>query len=503
MNEKILKLFLVLYVLAGTALGLSLFSHGYLFMGGVSLFIALGSGWIFFSKKTQALRFMYPGLLTFVLFMILPILFTVYIAFTNLGTGHFLSKAQVKKTLLSEKVIPENAVSMEYSIYPRLDSPSILVAHTEEGDYKTFLEDGATTLALQPFRDKLPDVAPFSLSEIYEMKERLSRFDFVTPEGKKLKYHRTDLLIESSYRYESLADGSLKDTVTGITWREDTEVGFFRSGNETLAPGFYVNTGFKNFKSLISDSRLNSNFFKVLQWTLMWSFFSVLLTFSFGTFLAIVINDKGLELKALYRVLFIIPYSIPFFISVLIFKGMMNKDFGAINLLLVELGFDKIPWLETPFWAKISCLVVNLWLGFPYMFLVVTGILQSIPASLYEAAKLDGAGRIATFRHITLPLIMSAVGPLLVGSFAFNLNNFVGIYLLTGGGPPIPGATTAAGETDILISYTYRLAFEGGQGQDFGLASSIALFIFLIVSILTLINFKLSGMGGETNKEAA
>ena len=181
----------------------------------------------------------------------------------------------------------------------------------------------------------------------------------------------------------------------------------------------------------------------------------------------------------------------------------MNKDFGAINLLLVEMGFDKIPWLETPFWAKISCLVVNLWLGFPYMFLVVTGILQSIPASLYEAAKLDGAGKIATFRHITLPLIMSAVGPLLVGSFAFNLNNFVGIYLLTGGGPPIPGVTTAVGETDILISYTYRLAFEGGQGQDFGLASSIALFIFLIVSILTLINFKLSGMGGETNKEAA
>ena len=136
------------------------------------------------------------------------------------------------------------------------------------------------------------------------------------------------------------------------------------------------------------------------------------------------------------------------------------------------------------------------------MFLIVTGILQSIPESLYEAAKLDGAGRIATFKNITLPLIMSAVGPLLVGSFAFNLNNFVGIYLLTGGGPPIPGASTAVGETDILISYTYRLAFEGGQGQDFGLASSIALFIFLIVSILTLINFKLSRMGSADEETA-
>lgn len=502
MNEKLLKLFLILYVLAGFVLGIGLLSSGYLFMGGVSLFISLGSSYIFFSKKTQALRFMYPGLLTFILFMILPIMFTIYIAFTNLGTGHFLSKEQVRETLLSEKVIPENAVSMEYSIYPRENAPDILVAHTLEGDYKTYLEAEASTLSLQPFRDKLPDVAPLSLSEIYERKEELSKFNFITPEGKKLKYHRTDLLIESDQRYSVLETGSLKDQVTGTIWTEDNESGYYRSGKETLAPGYYVHTGFKNFTSLLSDSRLNSNFFKVLRWTLAWSFFSVFFTFSFGTFLAIIVNDKGLKLKALYRVLFIIPYSIPFFISVLIFKGMMNKDFGAINQVLVELGFSKIPWLETPFWAKISCLVVNLWLGFPYMFLVVTGILQSIPASLYEAAKLDGAGRIATFKNITLPLIMSAVGPLLVGSFAFNLNNFVGIYLLTGGGPPIPGATTAVGETDILISYTYRLAFEGGQGQDFGLASSIALFIFLIVSILTLINFKLSGMGGA-DKEAA
>lgn len=502
MNHKVLNLFLILYVIAGVILGGSLLSNGFLFMGGLSLFIALASGYIFFSKKTQALRFMYPGLLTFVLFMILPILFTIYIAFTNLGTGHFLSKDQVKETLLSEKVISENALNMEYSIYPRENLPDVLVAHTLDGDYKTYLEEGATTLALQPFRDQLPDVAPLKLSQIYEMREELSKFTFMTPNGKKLKYHRTDLLIESDRRYELLQDGSLKDRVTGTLWIEDNDTGFYRSGKETLAPGYYVTTGFKNFTSLVTDSRLNSNFFKVLGWTLAWSFFSVLFTFSFGTFLAIVINDKGLKLKALYRVLFIIPYSIPFFISVLIFKGMMNKDFGAINQVLAELGFSKVPWLETPFWAKISCLVVNLWLGFPYMFLVVTGILQSIPSSLYEAAKLDGAGRIATFKNITLPLIMSAVGPLLVGSFAFNLNNFVGIYLLTGGGPPIPGATTAVGETDILISYTYRLAFEGGQGQDFGLASSIALFIFLIVSILTLINFKLSGMGGS-KKEAA
>ncbi|MCO4792878.1 MAG: maltose ABC transporter permease MalF [Bacteriovoracaceae bacterium] len=499
MTSKVLKLFLFSYLIAGLVLSLYLFNSTHVFMGVLSLVITVASGVIFFSKKAQAMRFMYPGLLTFVLFMILPIIFTVYIAFTNLSTGHFLSKERVLEILSSEKVIPKDAVSIEFDIFP--GNPAVLVAYGLDGDYKTYLEEGSNIYNLQPFRDKLPEQAPLGPNEVFSKREFLETKRFVMPDGEILRYHRTDLLIQSKNRYILIDENTLKDTVTSLTWGADDESGYFKSGNETLAPGYYVLTGFKNFTSLFSDNRLNSNFFKVLLWTLGWSFLSVLFTFSFGTFLAIVINDKGLKLKSIYRVLFIIPYSIPFFISVLIFKGMMNKDFGAINQVLVELGFSKVPWLETPIMAKVSCLVVNLWLGFPYMFLVITGILQSIPESLYEAAKLDGAGRFSTFKNITLPLIMSAVGPLLVGSFAFNLNNFVGIYLLTGGGPPIPGATTAVGETDILISYTYRLAFEGGQGQNFGLASSIALFIFAIVSVLTLINFKLTGMGSD-NQEA-
>ena len=224
---------------------------------------------------------------------------------------------------------------------------------------------------------------------------------------------------------------------------------------------------------------------------------SVLLAFGLGIFLAILVNDGNLRFRPLYRVLLIIPYSIPFFISVLIFRGLFNKDFGMINNLLEMIKISPVPWLDDPLWAKISVLLVNLWLGFPYMFLVTTGILQSIPQSVYEAASIDGAGRWAKFRHITLPMVMSAVAPLLVGSFAFNLNNFVGIYLLTGGLPPMKGAMTPVGETDILISYTFRLAFEGGDGQDFGLASSISVFIFLIIAAITLLNFKYSGMMKE------
>ena len=194
-----------------------------------------------------------------------------------------------------------------------------------------------------------------------------------------------------------------------------------------------------------------------------------MLTFLFGMTLAIILNEKDMFAKKIYRTLFVIPYSIPFFISVLIFRGMLNKDFGVVNEILASFGVEhNIAWLEVPMLAKISCLLVNLWLGFPYMFLVTTGILQSIPMSIYEAAKLDGSSTYNTFKKITLPLILKAIGPILIGSFAFNLNNFIGIYLLTGGGPPIPGSATPAGSTDILISYTYRLAFEGGKVKTLG-----------------------------------
>ena len=173
---------------------------------------------------------------------------------------------------------------------------------------------------------------------------------------------------------------------------------------------------------------------------------------------------------------------------------MFNETYGIINrFVLPSFGLSPLKWFNDPFWAKTAVLTVNTWLGFPYMMTVSLGALQSIPDELYEAAQIDGAGKWKRFWKITFPLLMTTVSPLLVGSFAFNFNNFVNIYLLTGGGPPLPNTNTPAGATDILISYTYKLAFEGGRGQDFGFASAISMIIFLIVAGISFVNFKLSG----------
>ena len=122
--------------------------------------------------------------------------------------------------------------------------------------------------------------------------------------------------------------------------------------------------------------------------------------------------------------------------------------------------------------------------------LIITGALQSIPSDIYEAARVDGAGPLYQFRRLTLPLLLVSIGPLLIGSFAFNFNNFVIIYLLTTGGPPILTAAVPVGATDILITFTFDLVVAGGGGNRYGLGAAITVFIFLMVTIISAISFR-------------
>jgi arabinogalactan oligomer/maltooligosaccharide transport system permease protein len=163
---------------------------------------------------------------------------------------------------------------------------------------------------------------------------------------------------------------------------------------------------------------------------------------------------------------------------------LLNDEFGIVNQTL----HTDIPWLFDPTWAKVSCILVNVWLGFPYWFLVCTGALLAVPDELTEAARVDGAGPFQVFRKVTLPLLLVATAPLLIASFAFNFNNFNNIYFLTGGGP-YEVSQTVAGSTDILISYTYKIAFQGGSGAQYGLAAAVSIFIFFIVAGISALSF--------------
>jgi arabinogalactan oligomer / maltooligosaccharide transport system permease protein len=185
-----------------------------------------------------------------------------------------------------------------------------------------------------------------------------------------------------------------------------------------------------------------------------------------------------------YRIALVFPYAIPSFLTILVWGGLLNDDFGVVNRIL----HLDVPWLFDAWWARVSLIIVSVWLTFPYFFLVSLGALQSIPAELVEAARVDGGGPWQVFRRVTLPLLLVVLAPLLIASFAFNFNNFNNIYLLTGGGPQAEDQSIA-GATDILITYTFKLAFAAGKGADYALASTISIFIFFIVGMISAITF--------------
>jgi maltose/maltodextrin transport system permease protein len=232
-------------------------------------------------------------------------------------------------------------------------------------------------------------------------------------------------------------------------------------------------------------------FVSIFIWTVVFAGLTVLFSTAIGMTLAVVLNWEALKYRTLYRTLLFLPYAVPGFISILVFKGLFNQNFGEINTILDALFGVKPAWFADPTLAKTMILIVNTWLGYPYIMVLCTGLIKSIPADLYEASAIAGAKPLTNFFRITAPLIVKPLTPLLISAFAFNFNNFVLISLLTDGRPDYLNTKLPAGTTDILVSYTYRIAFTDA-GANFGLAAAISTVIFFLVAILSMVNLKLT-----------
>ncbi|HEY1180430.1 MAG TPA: ABC transporter permease subunit, partial [Phytomonospora sp.] len=290
----------------------------------------------------------------------------------------------------------------------------------------------------------------------------------------------------SSRAYDEACD-CVRDSATGEVWTADAETGYFTDAKgDSLPQGWQVSVGADNFTRVVTDEKIRGPFLSVLWWNFAFAIATVLVTFVLGLLCALALHKERLRFKALYRTLMVLPYAMPAFAMLLIWRDMFNQDFGLINTMF---GLD-VGWFSNPWTARFAVILVQLWLGFPYMFLVATGALQSIPTETLEAAKIDGATGFQAFRRVTLPLLLVSLTPLLIMSFAFNFNNFNAIQLTTGGGPFEAGNSTVGG-TDLLITYTYRLAF-GGQGAEYGFAAAVSAFIFLIVATVSAIGFRVT-----------
>lgn len=248
--------------------------------------------------------------------------------------------------------------------------------------------------------------------------------------------------------------------------------------------------GFANFAKVLNfGDSIGKTFWSVLGWTIIWAIFATGLNYIFGMILGIVINRKGTKFKAFWRFCFVLSIAVPQFVSLLIMRTCLQPE-GAVNVLLKNMGIidQSLPFLTDATWARVTVIIINCWVGIPYTLLQVTGILQNIPAELYESARVDGANAVVTFFKITLPYMLFVTMPYLITQFTGNVNNFNVIFLLSGGNPTPVGST--AGKTDLLVTWLYKLTIDQ---KYYNLGAVIGILTFVVLAVVALTTYRNTG----------
>ena len=443
-------------------------------------------------KRLIPLKYLVPGTVFLVAFVVIPIVSNANIALTNWSTGHNLTKDEAIFAI-QERSLVAPADGRTYTATPATDNGELVLLLVDDvsGDLYVGTEDGLEPLSADA---ATVEIGAITAADGYEIVtgEGLGGIDaelaaLVIPTGEDTFVRAEGLSIavelQPTLEYDAATD-TFTNIETGVVYTDNGEGSYESVEGVELEPGWKTRIGFDNFTKILTDPLYREPFVSVFLWTFAYASLSVFLQFALGLFLAIVLNKPDLKLKRIQRSLLVLPFAIPAFLVVLVWQGLLNDEFGVINQ---SLGTD-IPWLFDANWAKVSCILVNVWLGFPYWFLVCTAALQAVPEELTEAARVDGAGPIQAFRRVTLPLLLVVTAPLLIASFAFNFNVFNNIYFLTGGGP-YGVEQSVAGSTDILISYTYKLAFSAGSGGQYAIAAAVSIFIFFIVAGISAVSF--------------
>ena len=466
-------------------------------------FIALCIIAVYATKRAIPAKYLFPGVLLMLLLQIWPLLYTVQISFTNFGDGHISSKEEAVNSIVANSVrevegssryglniaVPEGSdVATGDLAYLLTDAEGTYYVGTLEGleelpadgveagpTGRIISAPGWTTLTPQEVNERSDDLADFGVPVFNDAGEQTAGIRQV---GLSEAFIGTPTRV-----YDEEAD-TITDTVTGTVYVAE-DANFVPEDGEgaALPQGWREFVGLQNYTDAFTNATLREGLTKVFVWNVFFAAFTVVATFLLGMAIALLMNDERLKGKGIYRSILILPYALPIYVTALVWASMFNQDFGLINNLL---GLD-INWLGSAWWARVAVLITNLWLGFPYWFIVCTGALQAIPSDVKEAAAIDGAGAFMTVRRVIMPLLLVAVGPLMIASFAFNFNNFGLIWLLTEGGPFV-GGQSSIGSTDLLITLAYRLAL-GGASPNFGFASAISVVIFFLVATISYFGF--------------
>jgi maltose/maltodextrin transport system permease protein len=487
----LLGLLLLWFAFSLFTAGQPLVAVGVLAFGAAALYV-------YGTAQTVAWKYLFPGVAGMLVFVAFPLLYTVQIGFTNYSSNNLLDFERAKAYLLDQAVADETQ-ALNYSLHT--DGAALRLKLTpQEGTPGDVLVSPPLTL---PVTDPVPmqainttalgDALP--LRDLLNYRDGLIALQLKLPDssgGKVIRYAGLRQFGPIEGLWKNNADGSITRSIDNVTYTPNGATGFFETAQgDRLQPGFKVNIGFANYSRMLFDADFRGPFVSIFIWTVIFAGLTVVFSTALGMSLAVLLEWPQLKYRALYRTLLFLPYAVPGFISILVFKGLFNQNFGEINGILNSLFGIRPAWFAEPALAKTMILIVNTWLGYPYIMILCSGLIKAIPADLYEASAIAGAKPLTNFFKITVPLIAKPLTPLLISAFAFNFNNFVLISLLTDGRPDYLNTKLPAGTTDILVSYTYRIAFTD-SGQNFGLAAAISTLIFVMVAIMALVQLKIT-----------
>ena len=471
------------------AAGQPLVAVGLLALGGSAIVV-------YGTAQSVAWKYLFPGVAGMLVFVAFPLLYTVQIGFTNYSSSNLLDEDRARAYLLDQTVADE-AHARPFTLHA--EGSAFRLRLQPEAGASGVLVSPRLDLAAPPAAPVLmqPDTGaalgePADLRTLVRWRDSLARLQLQLPDGKGIRYAGLREFGPIDPLWKPGPEGGVIEAASGTVFTPNRSTGFFENAQgERIQPGFKVGIGFANYSRMLLDADFRGPFVSIFIWTVLFAGLTVVFSTALGMSLAVLLEWEGLKHRTLYRTLLFLPYAVPGFISILVFKGLFNQNFGEINAILDTLFGIRPAWFAEPTLAKAMILIVNTWLGYPYIMILCAGLIKAIPSDLYEASAIAGATPWVNFWKITVPLIAKPLTPLLISAFAFNFNNFVLISLLTDGRPDFLNTKLPAGTTDILVSYTYRIAFTD-SGQNFGLAAAISTLIFVMVAIMALVQLKIT-----------
>ncbi len=471
-------------------------------LSAIAVFITL----VFLRRKFTPLRWLAMAMAMAMLFTLYPLFYTLYLSVTNMGSGHLMAKQQAINRLESETYLPEEGQTYRWAVLRAADESHALWLIASDGSGLLAvqgeplipaaevpgvgeLDEDGIPLAIEGY-ERLP------MNQTVPLLSQLSTVDFgEAPDTVRIRSLREAASLQQKYRYDAAQD-TLTDLQTGDVYRP-IEGTFTSESGHKLAIGYIEYVGLRHFQNFLGNAGFRQPLFSMLIWNIAFAFFSVFFSFVLG--LVVTLLFENLPGKRIIRALLIIPWPIPVLISILIWRSMLNPDLGFVAPILESIFGSSPQWFQNPSWTRIAVILVNVWLSYPYFYVITAGAIRSIPAEIYDAAVVDGAGGWNKLYHITLPMLLTIMMPLLISSFTFNFNNFNVIYIFNFGNPPMPNTIVPMGYTDILISFVYRLAFVTSNVTNYGLAAAITVMLFLLVSLMVIVQLRVTRVFKDVN----